>query len=109
MQSSDLVDQYARLWESNLRAGTWDAIVTDAKSCPLCQVYLDRWGKDPCNGCPIRIKTGQPYCKGTPYSDAFGAKLDWGQAVLVDRVDPEPYRKEAMRQARRMIEFLRSL
>lgn len=45
-----------------------------AINCPLCQVFLlPRRGlsgqENDCVGCPVREKTGKPYCRETPYWD----------------------------------------
>jgi len=35
-------------------------------NCPLCQMFL---GEDEsCTICPVKLKTGEELCRGTPYS-----------------------------------------
>jgi len=47
----------------------WEAIVAGTgedlgvKNCPLCQEFPDI----DCTGCPVRERTGQPFCGGSPY------------------------------------------
>jgi hypothetical protein len=39
-----------------------------ADSCPLCQVYHERFTKNSdCNGCPIKEHTGKHFCQDTVY------------------------------------------
>ncbi len=40
-----------------------------SEDCPCCQSFV---GKDPtpaCKNCPIFIRTGEPFCKGSPYEE----------------------------------------
>ena len=81
----------------------WEAIVagtgTDEgiDNCPLCQVFFyeqDASG-ELCEGCPVKEKTGQTGCEGSPYED-------W-------REIPYIYGDEAKRLAQAELDFLRSL
>lgn len=37
--------------------------------CPLCQIFVEQ---ENCGQCPVKLKTGQPGCRGTPYYDPHG-------------------------------------
>jgi hypothetical protein len=36
-------------------------------TCPLCILYH----RDGCKDCPVHERTGQQYCRGTPYMDYY--------------------------------------
>lgn len=65
--------------------------------CALCGEYFDS-SNDRCDGCPIKAKTGQDHCRGTPYYDAWVAFSVHGFNS-----------PEFTREAKRMIEFLAAL
>jgi hypothetical protein len=60
-------------------------------TCALCQVYFS----EECTRCPVREKTGHPYCKDTPYQ-----KYD-----ITDLYD----RDSLLQFAKEELEFLKSL
>lgn len=84
----------------------WEGIVAGEEvddggdNCPLCQIFnasTDR--RDPaCNGCPVRERTGMPFCSGSPYADAVDAEEDEG-------ADSDEYRVAAQAE----LDFLKSL
>lgn len=41
-----------------------------AWECPLCQLFLRRSDGN-CNGCPVQSRTGQAFCAGSPFQQAF--------------------------------------
>ena len=47
--------------------------------CALCALYL----VDYCQGCPVKEKTGQSRCGGTPYNAAFEALARWYKACEI--------------------------
>jgi len=49
-------------WQ-NILDGT--GIDEGIENCPLCVMFFDQT----CVGCPVRERTAQPYCQGTPYID----------------------------------------
>ena len=81
----------------------WEAIVagtgTDegTENCPLCQLFFDK--RDPmgdyCEGCPVKERTGQTCCEGSPYQE-------WS-------TNPYASEDEAKRLAQAEVDFLRSL
>lgn len=68
------------------------------ENCPLCHEFYDGANTfvDNCLDCPIFKKTGQPYCRGTPYSN------------FCKCVDADQYAetKEQKKAARAMLDFL---
>lgn len=51
------------------RIATGQGVNNGATDCPLCQLYnspLSATSYD-CEGCPVKQKTGQIGCKGSPY------------------------------------------
>lgn len=42
--------------------------------CNLCQLFYD----DGCLKCPVRIKTGNPYCEESPFEDADAVAALYG-------------------------------
>jgi len=50
-------------------------------SCALCHKYNFAISNK-CEGCPVKARTGLPYCQGTPFVDCFDAwndsdETDW--------------------------------
>lgn len=45
------------------------------KTCPLCCIYhVSYTGPrlyESCEGCPVKMVTKQPFCRGTPYENCF--------------------------------------
>ena len=81
----------------------WEAIVagtgTDegTENCPLCQLFFTMRGPQQlfCEGCPVKERTGQTCCEGSPYQE-------WGE-------NPYASGDEAKRIAQAEVDFLRSL
>ncbi len=84
----------------------------DAASCAFCGEYnpsLVDYTK--CRGCPIKEKTGEPLCLGTPYRDA---RMAWGiwfrrDYLDMDEAGARKARSAWRRAAGRMIAFLEAL
>lgn len=86
-----------RHWKENLKEATEGFsgdVDTSRRSCALCDRFFDF----ACEGCPIRERTGQPFCLGTPYPLA---------CEKLDRLDRGPYSLEELIEDE--IEFLESL
>jgi len=66
--------------------------------CALCRRFYDQDGKDICEGCPVKNKTGHRCCNETPYYAAWIAHRDNG-------MDSPAFR----RAAEDMLAFLQSL
>jgi len=58
-------------WEKNTRIRKIGNAKTDARDCPLCELYLD----DACDECPVSEKTKHIGCYGTPYIVALDAYM----------------------------------
>ena len=70
-------------------------------TCGLCYLFLDHteYESKHCQGCPIFLKTGLKYCKGTPYE---------GYDMLGDD-DGEPSNELSLKLVEAEIEFLKGL
>jgi len=67
-------------------------------NCALCRLYLLNGS---CNGCPVKKRTGQPFCEGSPYKwfdDKSEVELSDHRAL-----------EEVKEHARMELEFLKSL
>jgi hypothetical protein len=91
----------------------WQAIVKGTgrdygiDNCPLCKLFYYNGPVAPrrCNGCPVRKKTGRPYCWESPYEKWS----DLGVYTTIEDIK-EPERREAVRTlAKNELEFLKSL
>lgn len=70
-------------------------------NCPLCTLFHSNTGRDThCEGCPVKEKSGKPYCFGTPYTK-------WQNLCLDNAWFADTPQKKA--QATREITFLKSL
>jgi len=67
--------------------------------CELCREFIG--GR--CNGCPVALATGQPFCEGSPYRAASEAWLRW-------HCEPSEASREEWREcARAELAFLEGL
>lgn len=82
-------------WE-DIVAGT--GIDRGGSNCPLCVIFLE----DACKDCPVRVKTGHPQCRTTPWIQWVSATMgmDFPRRVTNER-------QRAAAQAE--LDFLRSL
>ena len=87
-------------WERNAVAETPEDIMVGSDSCPLCQLFWKRR----CEGCPVRDRTEETYCDGSPYDDAYFAGARW-----ISAPENESLRNEAHAAFRAEVGFLRSL
>lgn len=86
-------------WERNAEAKTPAEFKIGEADCPLCELFIY---PDRCEGCPVFEKTGERFCKGTPYINAHSAAYEWriGSKAAADR---------AHAAARDEVAFLKSL
>lgn len=72
------------------------------QTCGLCKLFLNRTRRESqhCQGCPIFLKTGLKYCKGTPYEE---------YSVLGDDDEPESSNELSLKLVEAEIEFLKGL
>ena len=88
-------------WEHNAVAETPDDFATEAETCALCDLFYWKGG---CNRCPVKERTGQWGCRGTPYVAADAAHEEWSACPS------NPTLRDASHAAARAeAEFLRSL
>lgn len=66
--------------------------------CALCQLFNAEAAENPCSGCPVMQRTGEPQCLSTPWKDVYFARKDFGQDSLEFRL-----------AAKEMLSFLESL
>jgi hypothetical protein len=85
----------------------WEGIVAGTEgdrgtnNCPLCTLFyvgLDH----ACEGCPVRKKTGQAYCNGSPYRKFIDAAdrvhfLDFKAGVYADTPELQKAAKAELR------------
>lgn len=70
----------------------WEGIVAGtienqgALNCPLCQLFNT---SDECDGCPVKERTGEDFCEGSPYysyeqkvQGSAQAELDFLKSLL---------------------------
>jgi hypothetical protein len=84
-------------WKRNAKATDPWKYKIGAKDCALCGLFLD----DDCSGCPVRAKTGKPFCFDSPYVDASRALVWWQDC------DGAP--DQALGAAQAEVAFLKSL
>ena len=87
-------------WERNAVAETPGDYTTGAASCALCEVFLGGC----CQGCPVKRRTRQTGCTGTPFANAVHARWAW-----LNHSSDAALRNAAHAAAREEAEFLRSL
>jgi len=73
--------------------------------CALCALFWD----DDCERCPVFVATGAIHCEASPYVAAFGAKQDWLGRYTANLFDKDKKRTRWKIQARKEINFLKSL
>ena len=97
-------------WRKNLKVEKFFDFKIGANHCPLCELFV--YGQpieNKCNGCPIKEKTGNSSCYGTPYYE-FLENLH--NAMWVPNEENENYAeklKNLRRSIKREIAFLKSL
>lgn len=71
-------------WERNAEATDPFEYKISEKNCPLCELFIHP-GR--CWGCPVFDRTGERFCKETPYILANLARFDWcdGAKGAIDR------------------------
>lgn len=92
----------------------WEGIVAGTEidkgpdNCPLCLKFngmVNPAAQSGCRGCPVRERTGEWGCQGSPYEDYenLAAEID----KFGDPVEPDPEKLAAL--AREELDFLKSL
>jgi Pyruvate/2-oxoacid:ferredoxin oxidoreductase delta subunit len=83
--------------------------VPSTSQCNLCRLFFpDREmpEADACNGCPVYVSTGQKFCNGSPYRNAYRA---WRKLTLCFADEIEQAKIEWTVAAQAEIDFLESL
>ena len=81
-------------WEKNAVLKDFSEATLGTKDCALCGLFF--LNKGTCWGCPVAARTGKPRCVGSPYPDAWLARLYDDRAMF-------------RRSARAEVAFLKSL
>ena len=87
-------------WEENVAAETPDKASSQPEDCALCSAFAFG-SRHECTGCPVRDRTKQSCCEGSPYVDADYFLKRWGR-------DAE-YKTAFRAAAQAELDFLRSL
>lgn len=68
--SKELLERSIKAWEAKLKAKKWTDFELGVDECPLCVEYFKLY----CLGCPVRERTGERGCSGSPYDEVLHAK-----------------------------------
>lgn len=100
-----LIEKTIKVWEAKKKVDTVADVRLGMQHCPLCFVYHH----DQCDGCPIKERTGDIYCVGTPYPNVADEKerliLDNGPFTKMVDIEAE----RLIQAIDKQIEFLKSL
>jgi hypothetical protein len=88
-------------WERNAEAKSPEDAKLGSEYCPLCHLFANGSEKSPCEGCPVKLKTGLGGCEETPYWAADWAHDDW--------LDGDATAEDFHAAARKEVDFLKSL
>lgn len=105
-KTRDALEASIKHHEECLAESRPDLIQLGVKSCALCRQFYkyDRENNElNCDGCPVKERTGENGCEGSPYEDAFDLMLTWESSE--EEADRDRYR--AAEQCE--IDFLKSL
>jgi hypothetical protein len=88
-------------WERNVEATRFSDVLLGASYCPLCNLFYRVMESEPCKGCPVAVKTGEPYCGRTPYEWV----VDIYEAWIMRAATVEQWQEAAQVE----VDFLKSL
>lgn len=71
--------QSVEKWRKNQEATRPGDAALGPLNCALCAMFrvVHAASEIDCSGCPVKERTGEDGCGGTPYSDAQEAHSDW--------------------------------
>lgn len=86
-------------------------VITDGgtESCGLCHKYQWAVHSHACVTCPVKLKTGEGYCQGTPYMGWARATDKLREFAGVDKPLPKHWVSNQLEAARAELKFLKSL
>jgi hypothetical protein len=90
--------------KTNLRAAEPYDVRLGSDECALCGLFIDKLR---CGNCPVKLKTGEEGCVGSPYEELSKAHTDWCDRYGYRSADEG--RKNFQRAERKEIKFLKSL
>jgi hypothetical protein len=88
-------------WERNAVAKFLRETTIAAWDCPLCQLFVLKSDSHGCEGCPVAEKAGRDLCNGSPWEQAYDARLQW----MEDEANGAAFHEAA----RAEVAFLKSL
>lgn len=105
-QTLDALIASAEKWERNALAKVPSDAGVYASSCKLCTLFLH----SECDGCPVKLFSGEPGCANTPWDAASVAFNAWRllHPIATDR-HKRDVRDRFRRAADAEAKFLRSL
>jgi hypothetical protein len=78
----------------NMKANRKCGEKPNCDGCALCRMFVDNPNHKSCKGCPIKEKTGEHLCRGTPFGKAWlafhiGTDEEWNAASqeMIDFLD----------------------
>lgn len=63
-------------WKENAAAKTPREVETGPSDCALCDMFQSKTFT-PCVGCPVKERTGEPFCEKSPWERANAAFGAW--------------------------------
>ena len=73
-QAADALELSIVHWQENVEAETPEAVRISGAACALCIKF---YGDGDCDNCPVKAKTGEDRCFGSPYYNARNALDKW--------------------------------
>lgn len=107
--TSEALEASIEHWKENLRCaedGRWEDVRVNGTDCPLCDKFFAGIKTPPCLGCPIQVRTGRIYCRGTPYTEVLKELEKCNRA---DSLEQEVTHEPLIAAVEAEIEFLESL
>jgi hypothetical protein len=110
VETKNALEESIAHWERNVKAETPEEAGTRAEDCALCQLFYD--GDDfsqPCEGCPVKNKTGIKNCGNTPYYSALEKLVWWTTEYESNFSTSNNYKIMWCEAAQAELDFLKSL
>jgi hypothetical protein len=98
-QTLEALEASIAKWERNAEAKTPAGYKIGESDCPLCALFIY---PDRCEGCPVFERTGERFCRDTPYIHASALRTWWSEG-------DDAFRNRARAAARDEVAFLKSL
>lgn len=79
------------------------------KYCALCKGFIGKPMTDHCEGCPVKEKTGVPFCEHTPYDSLVWAEFALEQSISESAQTQKAALEQFQKCEQAEIAFLESL